>query len=58
MIRALTILAVIAALAVSAAPASEARVGGKMHYDSVELGTGTDNAWESLTRNIWWWPRS
>ena len=50
MLRLLTIVAVvIAALAVSAAPASAAgRVGGKMHYDDVSVGIITDKSLPKL----------
>ena len=54
MFRALTIVVVTAALAVSAAPASAAskgsggsgvgRVGGKMHLDDISMGIITDDA--------------
>jgi hypothetical protein len=43
MSRALTILAVVVALAVTAAPASASgRVGGKMHMDDISVGIATD----------------
>ena len=50
MFRALTtILAVVVALAVSAAPASAAgRVGGKMHLDDISLGIISDKALPKL----------
>jgi hypothetical protein len=61
MIRLLTIVAVVVALAVSAAPASAAtskkappsgtgvgRVGGKMHLDDVSLGIISDKATPKL----------
>ena len=61
MIRVLTIIAAVAALAVSAAPASAApprhparasgRVGGKMHLDDVSMGVITD-------KKEGWWQRS
>jgi hypothetical protein len=61
MIRVLTILATIAALAVSAAPASAApgsgvgRVGGKMHLDDVSLGIISDKALQETEAG--WWQR-
>jgi hypothetical protein len=57
MFRALTILAAVVALAVSAAPASAAtktsgtgvgRVGGKMHLDDISMGISTDKSLPKL----------
>ena len=50
MFRALTILAAVVALAVSAAPASAAtgRVGGKMHLEDISMGIITDKSLPKL----------
>ena len=49
MTRLLTIVAtVVVALAVTAAPASARRVGGKMHLDDVSMGIVTDKSLPKL----------
>jgi hypothetical protein len=53
MLRAFTILTAVVALAASTASASQARVGGKMHWDDVSVGIITDKALHTLPA-CWW----